>query len=144
MPENNVVVHYKDGTILKGTAADFLPKKPIFHLNIGGMTGQEVKEISVDDLKAVFFVKSFDGHKHYDATKDFSVQPVAGKTIKVLFEDGEVILGRSLVINYEHPGFFIVPADPASNNERIFVVFSSLTELEVDGVHVDIEYVRKI
>jgi len=93
MPENNVVVHYKDGTIFKGTTADFLPKKPTFHLNVGGILAEEVKEIAVEDLKAVFFVRSFDGHKHYDEIKDFSVRPATGKRVKVLFEDGEVIFG---------------------------------------------------
>jgi len=142
MPGNMVVVHYKEGKIIKGTIADFLPKKTTFHLIVGGMLGEEVKEISVNDLKAVFFVKSFDGHRHYDEIKDFSVHPIPGKSIKVLFEDEEVIFGYTHVINYEHPGFFIIPADPTSNNERIFVVFSALKELEVDGSRIDLQKMR--
>jgi len=59
MPVNKVVVHDKEGNIIKGTTADFLPKKPMFHLVVGGMHGDQVKEVFVETLKAVFFVKDF-------------------------------------------------------------------------------------
>ena len=132
MPVNKIVVHDKSGNVLKGTTADFLPKRPMFHLSIGGMHGEEMKEIVINDLKAVFFVKDFEGDKDHQEAKGLDTLP-AGKKIRAHFKDGEIVAGYTHVLNMEQPGFFLIPADPKSNNERIFVVFSSLSQLEVDG-----------
>ncbi|MCJ7547680.1 MAG: hypothetical protein MUP30_12810 [Deltaproteobacteria bacterium] len=133
MPANKIVVHEKSGSVLKGTTADFLPKRPFFHLAVGGMHGEEIKQIFIDDLKAVFFVKDFGGNKDYKETKSPDVLPGSGKKIRVVFKDGETISGYTHVFNMDQPGFFLIPLDPKSNNERIFIVFSSLGTLEVDG-----------
>jgi len=133
MPVNKIVVHDKTGNIEKGTTADFLPKRPLFHLAIGGIHGEEIKKIFIDNLKAIFFVKDFSGDRDYKETKDFGNLPASGKKIRALFKDGEIISGYAHSINMDQPGLFLVPADPKSNNERIFVVFSALSQLEVDG-----------
>ena len=137
MPANKIVVHDKGGNVLKGTTADFLPKRPKFHLSIGGMHGEEMREIVISDLKAVFFVKDFEGDKNRQEAKGLDNLP-AGKKIRAQFKDGEMVAGYTHVLNMEHPGFFLIPADPKSNNERIFIVFSSLSQLEVDGSAVNI------
>ena len=133
MPANKIVVHDKTGNTLKGTTADFLPKRPLFHLAVGGIHGEEVKKIMVDHLKAVFFVRDFNGNKEYEEMKGHADRPVSGKKIRATFKDGEVISGHAHSINMDQPGIFLVPADQKSNNERIFIVFSSLSQLEVDG-----------
>ena len=137
MPANKIVVHEKGGNILKGTTADFLPKRPLFHIAVGGIHGEEIKKISMDNLKAIFFVKDFSGNRDYKETKDFSDRPASGKKIRAMFQDGETITGYTHSINMDQPRFFLVPVDPKSNNERIFIVFSSLSTLEVDGSLVD-------
>lgn len=142
-PSNKVVVHYKNGKILKGTTADFLPKRPMFHLIIGGIQSEEVKEILVNELKAVFFVKDFIGNKNYREMKAFGDRPRSGKRIKAMFTDGEAIFGYSHVINFDQPGFFFVPADLNCNNDRVFAVFSSLTNLEVNNSSIDLKSIRK-
>lgn len=133
MPLNKIVVHNKDGKILKGTTADFHPNKPVFHLITGGIPGEKVTEIIMDNLKGVFFVKSLKGNKNHTEIKGFVGRPRAGKKIKVIFKDGEVVFGSTHCVNFEHLGFFVIPADPSSNNERIFAVFSSINKLEVDS-----------
>jgi hypothetical protein len=133
MPANKIVVHDKGGNILKGTTADFLPKRPLFHLAVRGPHDEEIQNILMDNLKAIFFVKDFDGDKNYREMKDLINRPVSGKKIRAIFKDGEIISGYTHAINMDQPGFFLVPADPKSNNERIFIVFSSLSQLEVDG-----------
>ena len=133
MPTNKIVVHNRDGSILKGTTADFLPKRPLFHLAVEGTRGQEIKKIVVDHLKAVFFVKDLSGNKNYREIKGLDCLTASGKKIRVIFKDGESIAGYTHAINMNQPGFFIAPSDPKSNNERIFIVFSSLSQLEVDG-----------
>jgi len=132
MPANKIVVHEKSGNVFKGTTADFLPKRPLFHLSVGGMHGEEMKKIVVDHLKAIFFVKDFGGDKDYKEAKGSDALPGSGKKIRVVFKDGEILSGYTHAINMEQPGFFLVPVDPKSNNERIFIVFSSLSQLEVD------------
>jgi hypothetical protein len=133
MPANKIVVHDKGGNILKGTTADFLPKRSLFHIAVGGIHGEEVKKIFMDNLKAIFFVKDFIGNSEYKEAKGFSDHPASGKKIRAMFKDGEIVSGHTHVFNLNQPGFFLVPADPTSNNERIFIVFSSLSKLEVDG-----------
>lgn len=133
MPSNKIVVHDKSGNVLKGTTVDFVPKRPLFHLAIGGMHGDEMKKIVVDNLKAIFFVKDFGGNRDYKEAKEFANLPASGKKIRALFKDGETVSGYTHSINMNQSGLFIVPADPKSNNERIFIVFSSLSQLEVDG-----------
>lgn len=104
------------------------------------MHGEETKKIFMDNLKAIFFVKDFSGNKDYKETKDFSGRPASGKKIRVIFKDGEMVSGNTHVLNLNQPGFFLVPADPKSNNERIFIVFSSLSTLEVDGTLVELPH----
>jgi len=133
MPANKIVVHEKSGNVLKGTTVDFLPKRPLFHLAVGGMHGEAMKKIFIDDLKAVFFVKDFGGNKDYKETKSLDGLPGSGKKIRVVFKDGETISGYTHVFNMDQPGFFLIPLDQKNNNERIFIVFSSLSTLEVDG-----------
>ena len=133
MPANKIVVHEKSGNVLKGTTADFFPKRPLFHLAVGGMHGEEMKKIVVDHLKAVFFVRDFGGNKDYQETKSPEGLPGSGKKIRAVFKDGETISGYTHVFNMDQPGFFLIPLDQKSNNERVFIVFSSLSTLEVDG-----------
>ncbi len=133
MPANKIVVHEKSGTVLKGTTADFLPKRPLFHLVVGGLHGEEIKQILINDLKAVFFVKDFSGNKDYKEAKGSNGLPGSGKKIRAVFKDGETISGYTHVFNMEQPGFFLIPLDKKSNNERVYIVFSSLSTLEVDG-----------
>jgi hypothetical protein len=133
MTVNKIVVHEKSGNVIKGTTADFLPKRPLFHLSVGGMHGEEMKKIFINDLKAVFFVRDFGGNKDYKETKSPDGLPGSGKKIRAVFKDGETISGYTHVFNMDQPGFFLIPLDQKSNNERVFIVFSSLSTLEVDG-----------
>ena len=60
MEPNKVVVKFKDNTVAKGKTSDFFPNKTQFHLE--EMNG-EIADISIEDLKAVFFVKDFKGNE---------------------------------------------------------------------------------
>ena len=61
---NKIVMRYADGKLRKGTTADFFPNKDIFHLN--DKDDGKIYEINVLDLKAVFFVKTYEGDPAYD------------------------------------------------------------------------------
>ena len=121
MVSNKVVVQYKDGNIVKGSTGDFLPTKPRFHLN--ALDGS-IKEIEVEELKALFFVKDVEGNKDYKETYEDVIQG-GGRKIEVEFNDGETVVGYVQSYSPDRQGFIMSPADLNGNNERIFVVMSS-------------------
>ncbi len=118
-----VVVAYLDGRRLKGYTNDFSPACDHFFLFPEGVEpkpGDSGKSIRIDELKAVFFVKDFAGDPaHKDASGAFQLP---GKPIEITFSDGEKLIGSSVAYNPKNLGFFMQPADPAGNNERIFIV----------------------
>ena len=126
MVPNKVVMKYKDKTMRKGTTRDFFPNKTQFHLE--EMNG-EVLEISIEDLKAVFFVKDFEGNKSHKKSYDDNVTG-GGKKVKVKFFDGETVVGYTLGYSPNRQGFFLTPADLKGNNERIFIVKSATEKVE--------------
>ena len=121
MQTNQIIVRFKDGMIMKGTTNDFFPNKLCFHLN---RLDGKIEEIDIENLKAVFFVKDFEGNKDYQKKYEDSIHG-AGRKIEIEFTDGESITGYALGYSPDRHGFFITPADLSSNNERIFVVKSA-------------------
>ena len=81
-------------------------------------------QIEVQDLKAAFFVKDYEGDKDHIEEYNDAVTG-GGRKIEVEFNDGEIIVGYTLHYSPDKPGFFMVPADLKSNNERIFVIVSA-------------------
>lgn len=93
-----------------------------------------VSSVPLADLKAIFFVRDFEGNPHYKAHGEFVEEsPKAGQVVKVTFHDGETLRGRVLNISESGSGFFVFPADPLDNNERVFVVRSPDIKVEVEG-----------
>ena len=92
----------------------------------------------MEDLKAIFFVKDFEGRPDYAETKLFPENAPAskGRKIAVLFTDGELLTGYTLTYDAKRPGFFIMPTDEMSNNERIYIVRSAVREVGM-GPHAE-------
>ncbi len=128
---NKIVVHFADGRILKGFTADFLPTKDRFHVTeTGANPGGRPLEVQVKDLKAIFFVRDFTGRPGHQERSDFETERAGtGRKIRVVFADGEVLLGTTQGYQPGRPGFFLVPADPDSNNERCYVVMAATREV---------------
>ncbi|MDH3879468.1 MAG: hypothetical protein OET18_16630 [Desulfobacterales bacterium] len=126
METNKVVVRFKDGSIMKGKTNDFFPNKTSFHLET--LNG-ETKTIDVEQLKAFFWVKDFEGNKNYDEDYEDEIAGT-GRKIIVKFSDGESIIGYTLGYSPDRQGFFMTPADVKSNNQRIFVVKSASEKIE--------------
>jgi hypothetical protein len=127
--QNKVIARYMDGRVVKGTTADFLPTRPSFHLVPFGQSGNAISvlEVQVSDLKALFFVKDFIGDSSYDEIKEFNAgTPTQGRRMQVVFKDDEMLIGTTMGYQPERTGFFLVPADPKSNNDRCFIVASSV------------------
>jgi len=127
---NRVVVRLADGGVLKGTTVDFFPNRPTFHLR--PRDGGEPVEIHCSSLKALFFVKSFEGDRRRRDLRTFLAGPpqmAKGNKIAVHFADGELLTGYSMNYSREKEGFVVFPADPRSNNLRIYVVSSAALEI---------------
>ncbi|HVP42841.1 MAG TPA: hypothetical protein VMS96_05385 [Terriglobales bacterium] len=144
-----IVAHLRDGRLLKGHTDALPPEMKLDELLRGGphplpkqitlQTDGSRQKVSVplDSLKALFFVKSFQGRTDYQEIKFFDAHPpVEGLWVRIKFFDGEASEG--VVHNSLHhltsPGFFLKPPDPESNNEYIYVLKSSLTDFRVLGV----------
>lgn len=133
-----LVAHFKDGQISKGFSRDFRPDRETFHLvrRRGGVAASE--EIRLEDLKALFRVKTW-GRKdrHRGLVPGFvdgeEAQAPQGPFIRTVaeFYDGEKIYGFTQDYDPARPGFFLIPADPRDNNARVYVVTSSLVNIRL-------------
>lgn len=128
---NKVVARFADGRLLKGTTADFVPARNVFHMTSReAPPGTPPVEVRVSDLKALFFVRDFDGNPdHVEANAFDPTRPPAGRAIRVAFRDGEVLVGTTTGYQVGRPGFFLVPADPNSNIDRCYVVVAATIDV---------------
>jgi hypothetical protein len=130
--ENKVVARFRDGRIIKGYTQDFFPNKDVFHIS-GTERGKDLTEVLVPDLKALFFVKSFEGkkdhrkHDHPDVIQKLS--KTAGIKLKIVFADGEQMLALTQGYDPSRKGFFIFSPDTESNWERAFVLKQAIKEV---------------
>lgn len=128
---NKVVARFADGRVLKGTTADFFPAKESFHVTpVEAPLGAEPIEVRTPELKALFFVKDFAGNPGYVERKEFDAgRSSAARRIRVVFRDGETLVGTTTGYQPSRPGFFLEPVDPGCNNERCYVVCAAAKEI---------------
>jgi hypothetical protein len=130
--EYKVVVHYLGGRLAKGYTFDFNQDRDIFHLF---STQEQIDgtKISHHELKAVFFVKCFEGNSDYNCpeTCEDDVKCLSGMKLKVSFKDGECIYAKTRGYSPARKGFFILPLDKEGNNNKIYVVTSSTDSIEI-------------
>mgnify|MGYP000986199771 CR=1 FL=1 len=133
MAFNKLVVRYADGSIAKGTTADFFPERQIFHLERpDAKPGSLAEAVHLQRCKALFFVKDFQGDPRHQDSKTFGfIRPLHGSKIKVVFKDTEVLLGTTHGYDPSRPGFFVYPADPDSNIRQCFVVSAATQDVHL-------------
>jgi hypothetical protein len=127
---NRVVVRCLDGSLIKGYTLDFSPTKDVIHV-IDPDDENKVTKIGIDKTKAVFYVKSFEGARapHAEFTVQ-SLKDVPGMKLRVTFRDGEVMFGTTNGYSAGRKGFFVIPADKTSNNERVYVFSAATTDVK--------------
>jgi hypothetical protein len=151
MSRLKVVAHRKSGQLVKGfaelniavsdqgipeTGSIPLAKSITIQSSISGRG----VSVPVDTLKALYFVKSFEGDAAYAETKFFNPAPkIEGLWVHVTFGDGETTEG--IVSNnigfVNDAGFLMKPPDPLSNNHAVYVLKSALTHFRVVGVRAE-------
>lgn len=124
-----VVVRYADGQLLKGFTQDFHGSKSQFSVwpSIDAASVERVV-VPLARLKAIFFVREFGGDPDHVERKVFE-SPSHGRRIEVTLLDDEVLVGTTLNYRTDSTGFFIFPADPKANNQRVFVVSSAVRQV---------------
>jgi hypothetical protein len=124
-----VVAHYLDGKLLKGFIQGFNENAPFFYVLLDTSPGSKSMLVKMTEIKALFFVKTLDGNKEYMERKLFADGDHSqGRKAEVIFKDGEVLQGTAAGYDRNRPGFYLIPADPDSNNSRIFVIMSSVKD----------------
>jgi len=128
---NKIVARFADGRVVRGMTADFFPGRECFHVSVASApAGTKPVEIHTKDLKALFFVKDFAGDPQHVERNEFDPsQSAIGRRIKVVFRDGEVLIGTTTGYQPGRRGFFLVPADTSSNIGRCYVVVAATQEV---------------
>jgi len=130
MERIKVVARYVNGKILKGSTIDFFPNKDRFHVTPIDKPHDKPVEVIINQLKAVFVVRDFKGVPQYNERRGYKEgETPYGSLLEVTFSDGEVLLGSCSSFDLKRQGFFLSPADPKSNNLRVFVVCSALKRI---------------
>ncbi len=153
-PENppvRVIARLRDGRLVRGYI-DNMPASDLtafLEQAVNTLPGEITMRVAdsderlcvpVEALKALFFVKSFEGRKEYREVKFFDKNPpIKGLWVRVQFYDQESLEGivQNSIEFLVKPGFFLKPPDPASNNAVLYVVKSSLADFRVLGVHTE-------
>ncbi len=93
--------------------------------------------IPLTAVKGVFFVRDFEGNPDRAERKIFRSRPrLAGLWVRMTFKDTEVLeaLLPNNLLDVDPLGYLVTPPDVYSNNLRIFIPRTALTEMEVLGV----------
>ena len=135
-----LVVRTKKGEVHYGMSFDLNRKSTEFHLDLQNKRGESLNKterIKFEDVKAVFYVKSFDGRFNPD---DFPAwEKPEMRAVAVKFLDGEVFIGHPTHTHWmEEPRFYLLPGEGASNNLMVLVERSA-----VSSVHDAKSYARK-
>jgi hypothetical protein len=94
-----------------------------------------VSDVPYSEIKSISFVRDFDSREA--DRRVFNTRPrIEGLWVTFEFRDGEVMEGvmPNNLLQVEQQGFTLIPPDPYSNNQRIFIPRASLRSVEVLGV----------
>jgi hypothetical protein len=106
-------------------------------LELSSQSSSEQVAVSVQDAKAVFFVKSFEGSPEKHELKFFKNAPIIQSLwVRIQTRDGEMLEGvvdnsKTFLID---SGIFLIPTDDDSNNELIYLNKAVIAEFQVLGL----------
>jgi hypothetical protein len=136
------VLRFLDGTILKGYLDGFTGEASEITVHAVGTENTII--VSADSLKAIFFVKTFEGDRQYNEVKAYGIRKPRGHRTFIKFNDGEDMVGfiegkvpweKGFFLS-DHKmmklkGFYLLPADESSNNNRVFVFTRAIRDVTV-------------
>ena len=130
-----------DGKLLKGYIREFSPDQN--EVTIEEEVTGDLHPVKIGDVKAVFFVKSFEGDHEHKEKKSYGSVKIKGQRVFVKFRDGEGLVGflegdvpweKGFFLSKQDSnlkGFFLLPVDEDTNNIKVFVVSSSVDAVTV-------------
>ncbi len=129
-----VVVRKLDKGLIKG----FLEPKGCLasEVEVLDREGRLVR-VPMSEIKAVFFVRSFEGNPDRAERKVFRSRPrLAGLWVRITFKDNEVLeaLLPNNLLEVDPLGYLVTSPDVYSNKIRFFVPRTALIEMEIIGV----------
>ena len=136
---DKVVARYDDGRLLKGYLRGFTSDEAAVIIT-EATTGSE-HTIPLDELKALFYVKTFEGSSHHRDKRVYSAGKRKGRKVYVQFYDKEKMMGfldadiaPDKITSFLKPdgktkGFFFIPADTEGNNTKVYVVWKAVMDI---------------
>ena len=141
--DRKVVIRYADGSTLRGylsaEEAETIGVEEASAFSVRRVSGQ-IEKVRTATVKAIFFVKTFEGSRDYSEFKVFTNQPNGhGVWVRVQFLDGEIMegLAPNSLETYTKSVFHLTPPDPASNNQVVLVSKPCLAEMQILGIAAD-------
>lgn len=134
------ILRFVDGSMLKGLIRDFTLADDFVYIEDESSEKQKIK---LKQLKAIFFVRTFDGNREHREKKAFAGARRTGKRLFVRFRDGEQMTGyleggtpweKGFFLDLKKTsGFFLIPVDQDSNNIKIFIITSAVQDVTQMG-----------
>jgi len=136
-----MVMRLNDGSLLKGYLKDFAPTQA--DVIVEEAEGAKTRPVRIEEVKAVFFVRSFEGDNTYREKKAYGISKPKGQKVLIKFRDNEFLVGfldgdvpwdKGFFLSRQDrgvKGFYILPVDEDANNIRVFVVTSSVIDVTV-------------
>ena len=95
-----------------------------------------VSTVPYEEIKTISFVRDFEGAGEA-GRQVFNTRPkMEGLWVSLKFRDGEVMEGimPNNLLQLETYGFTVIPPDPYSNQQRVFIPRAAVESVEVLGV----------
>ena len=139
--EEQVVARFIDGRVLKGYVSQFSAESDIVAISEAGRAQEH--RVPLADLKALFFIKSFEGDSRHRDKKAFGISGHKGQKVYIKFNDRESLMGfiegaipwdKGFFLSNSGrnaKGFFMQPVDNDGNNVKVFVVGTSVEDVTV-------------
>ena len=92
--------------------------------------------VPYEEIKTISFVRDFEGAGE-TGRRVFNTRPkMEGLWVSLKFRDGEVMEGimPNNLLQLEPYGFTVIPPDPYSNQQRVFIPRAAVRSVEVLGV----------
>ena len=135
-----VILRFIDGKMLKGYIRDLKIAEEYLYLE--DESAHQLK-VRLKELKAIFYVKKFEGERGHQEKKLFSGTRPGSRRVFVKFKDGETIMGNMegeipwqkgfFLESMKEKAFTIIPVDENSNNTKILVVTTAVQDVAMIG-----------
>ena len=135
-----VILRFMDGKMLKGFIRDLKVDGDILYLE--DETDHRHK-VRTKELKAIFFVRRFEGDRSYQEKKTFDGNRPNSKRVYVQFKDGENMMGfvegdipweRGFFLeSMREKAFILIPVDEDSNNIKILIFTTAVKDVALIG-----------